>query len=104
MDDKDINQSGTEDETIAASAPDLGITPEDCLQIEGNDPCAIIIMGATGDLAARKLVPSLFNLYLKNGLPATFYILGCGRTKLSDQQFRDKLKNAMASIGKIASF
>lgn len=99
MDDKVTNQTGAEDAIIEASAPDLGIPPEDCLQIEGNDPCGIIIMGATGDLTARKLVPSLFNLYLKNGLPDTFYIVGCGRTKLSDQQFRDKLKNAIASIG-----
>lgn len=99
MDDKVINKSGAEGAIIEASAPDLKILPEDCLQIEGQDPCALVILGATGDLTARKLVPSLFNLYLKSGLPETFQIVGCGRTKLSDQQFRDKLKNAMASIG-----
>jgi len=99
MSDGETNQIPTMDEVVEDSAPDLGIPPEDCLKIEGNDPCAIIIMGATGDLAARKLVPSLFNLYLKKGLPDTFHIVGCGRTKLSDQQFRDKLKNAIASLG-----
>ncbi len=92
-------QIGTMDETIAASAPDLDIRPEECLKVADNDPCAIVIMGATGDLVARKLIPSLFNLYIKGGLPDPFHIVGCGRTVLNDRQFRDKLKNTIASKG-----
>ncbi len=99
MDDKVVNQSGPADETIAATAPDLGIRPDECINIAGSDPCGIVIMGATGDLAARKLIPSLLNLFIKGGLPDPFHIVGCGRTALNDQQFRDKLKNAVASIG-----
>ena len=31
------------------------------------DPCAIVIFGITGDLAHRKLLPALYNLYLSHG-------------------------------------
>jgi glucose-6-phosphate 1-dehydrogenase len=34
-----------------------------------SDPCAFVVFGGGGDLAWRKLVPSLFNLHLDKGLP-----------------------------------
>ena len=95
MDDKLINQSGSMDQVIEARAADLNIRPEDCLEVKHSDPSTIVIMGATGDLTARKLVPALFNLYLNDGLPDSFSIVGCGRTKLNDQQFRGKMETAL---------
>jgi len=95
MDDKVINQGGSMGQVIEARAPDLKIRPEDCLGVKHSDPSTIVIMGATGDLTARKLVPALFNLYLNDGLPDPFRIVGCGRTKLSDQEFRNKMKEAL---------
>jgi glucose-6-phosphate 1-dehydrogenase len=68
--------------SASVSTPDLGIDPLDCLAVEPSDPCTIVILGATGDLTARKLVPALFDLYLKGGLPQPFQIMGCGRTDL----------------------
>ncbi|MBW2157713.1 MAG: glucose-6-phosphate dehydrogenase, partial [Deltaproteobacteria bacterium] len=65
------------------------------MSVEHSDPCTIVIVGATGDLTARKLVPALFNLYLNGGLPDSFSIVGCGRTKLNDQQFREKMETAL---------
>jgi glucose-6-phosphate 1-dehydrogenase len=56
-----------------------------------NDPCAIVIFGASGDLAGRKLIPALYDLSIHNLLPAGFAIIGFARTKLTDQEFR---KNA----------
>ncbi|MBL7102411.1 MAG: hypothetical protein ISS60_06600, partial [Desulfobacteraceae bacterium] len=44
------------------------------------EPCTLVIIGASGDLTARKLVPALLNLYLNDGLPDPFLIVGCGRT------------------------
>lgn len=58
------------------------------------DPCIIVIVGASGDLTARKIVPSLFSLYLNGELPDPFVILGCGRSSLSDNEFRDKMEEA----------
>jgi len=82
--------------TIAGTtAPDLELPYEPCL-IEGiPDPCMIVIVGASGDLTARKIVPALFNLYLNNGLPDPFLVVGCSRTKMSNKEFRDKMKNAL---------
>ena len=60
----DMNQNENTEVFATASAPDLGIDPEECLAPQRSDPCSIVIMGATGDLTARKLIPALYNLYL----------------------------------------
>ena len=48
----------------------------------------LIIFGASGDLTARKLLPSLFELHLKKLLPERFAILGAARTDFTDDEFR----------------
>jgi len=50
---------------------------------------SIIIFGATGDLAQRKLIPALFNLCRKGRLPATFSIVGAATTVMNDEAFRE---------------
>ncbi len=52
------------------------------------DPCGLVIFGASGDLTRRKLLGSLFELYKKDLLTEPFYVLGCGRSQMSDEQFR----------------
>jgi glucose-6-phosphate 1-dehydrogenase len=84
-----------------ASAPDLGLDPQECLAPERSAPCTIVIIGATGDLTARKLIPALFNLYVNKGLPDPFLIVGCGRTPLDDLAFRDKMEDALRAAGKL---
>jgi len=83
---EELSSKITMGDIVHAKAPDVDIHPEECLGVFGSDPFTIVIMGATGDLTARKLVPALFNLYLNKGLPKFFQIVGCGRTKLDDQQ------------------
>ena len=48
------------------------------------DPCAVVIFGASGDLAHRKLVPALYQLALHHRLPAQFAVVGFARTAMSD--------------------
>lgn len=50
---------------------------------------SIVIFGATGDLAQRKLIPALFNLCRKSRLPETFRIVGAATTELDDEAFRE---------------
>ncbi|PQP33895.1 glucose-6-phosphate dehydrogenase, partial [Desulfobacteraceae bacterium SEEP-SAG9] len=88
-----------QDEIIEARTSNPRIRPEDCLGVAHSDPSTVVIVGATGDLTARKLVPALFNLYLNDGLPDSFRIVGCGRTKLNDQQFRGKMEKALMAKG-----
>jgi glucose-6-phosphate 1-dehydrogenase len=86
----------SEPEVFASvSTPNLGIDSAECLVSEPSDPCTIAILGATGDLTARKLIPALFNLYLNNGLPEPFQIVGCGRTQLNSPDFRNKMETAL---------
>ena len=59
-------------------------------------PCALVIFGASGDLVQRKLIPSLLALFHKNLLSDRFCLIGCGRTELSDQAFREKAVQAVA--------
>ncbi len=58
-------------------------------------PCAMVIFGASGDLTARKLIPALYYLAREHLLPAGFSVIGCGRTRFSDDQFRDKMRQAV---------
>ncbi|MBO3271622.1 glucose-6-phosphate dehydrogenase [Hymenobacter defluvii] len=55
-------------------------------------PTIFVIFGGTGDLNARKLAPALYNLFLDGWLPAQFAILSTGRTKLTDEAYRDRVK------------
>jgi glucose-6-phosphate 1-dehydrogenase len=46
-----------------------------------------VIFGASGDLAWRKLIPALYNLYLDEQLPAQLAVIGIGRKSLDDREF-----------------
>jgi glucose-6-phosphate 1-dehydrogenase len=74
---------------------------EACETVRPKDPCSIVIFGASGDLTARKLVPALYNLYRSDGLPKPFTIVGCSRTPLSDDEFRGKLREALAGEARL---
>ena len=51
----------------------------------------LVIFGASGDLTARKLVPSLFNLFVAKQLPKNFIVLGASRSDMTDTAFRKKV-------------
>ena len=61
------------------------------------DPFILLIFGGTGDLSRKKLMPTLFSLHRRGELPERFSILGFGRTKLSDQEFRSIIKEAVSA-------
>jgi glucose-6-phosphate 1-dehydrogenase len=59
------------------------------------DPSAFVLFGATGDLANRKVVPALFQLWRTHLLPHEFTIVAVGRRPYTDQAFRDELKASL---------
>ena len=61
-------------------------------------PCAIVIFGANGDLTKRKLLPALYRLAYERRIPPGFAVIGNSRTGMSDEQFRDKMKEALAEF------
>lgn len=48
-------------------------------------PCTIVIFGITGDLAGRKLVPALYNLFVDGALPESLQVIGVGRGGTRDE-------------------
>ena len=56
------------------------------------DPCVLVIFGATGDLAKRKLLPALYNLSGEGCLVDRFLVLGTGRSQLDDDAFRAAMR------------
>ncbi len=60
-----------------------------------DEPCAIVIMGASGDLTSRKLMPALYDLFTKGALPRPCLIVGCGRTPWSASDFREAMRRAV---------
>ncbi len=55
------------------------------------EPLILVIFGASGDLAKRKLLPAIFDLYARNYLPENFAVLGVSRSKLTDDDFRNQV-------------
>jgi glucose-6-phosphate 1-dehydrogenase len=60
------------------------------------EPVAVVIFGATGDLAGRKLAPALFNVMLDKSMMDPTVIIGVSRGKLTTAAFAEKLKGPSA--------
>jgi glucose-6-phosphate 1-dehydrogenase len=61
------------------------------------DPCVIVIFGALGDLATRKLVPALFRLAGAGCLSNRFELLGVAREQINDEEYRERMRAGAAS-------
>jgi glucose-6-phosphate 1-dehydrogenase len=51
------------------------------------EPFAMVIFGATGDLARSKLIPALYSLFQKKQFPKDFFITGFARRELTNEEF-----------------
>src|ERR1051325_1393961 len=60
-----------------------------------SSPCAIVIFGASGHLAKRKLIPALYELARQKLLSEQSAIVGYSRTDMSDEQFRKNCREAL---------
>jgi glucose-6-phosphate 1-dehydrogenase len=58
-------------------------------------PTNLIIFGATGDLAQRKLLPAVYNLAHEGALPERFNLIGIARTDQPDDEYRDFAREAI---------
>ena len=67
-----------------------------------SETTTILIMGASGDLTQRKLVPAIFNLACKGRLPREYHIVGLSRSEYSDDQFRERMWNGVKEFGELA--
>lgn len=60
-------------------------------------PSSFVVFGASGDLAYRKLYSSLFELFRQDLMSPRFYLLGCGRSRFTDEHFRTSIEQSLRS-------
>jgi glucose-6-phosphate 1-dehydrogenase len=78
---------------------------QDPLRFERRVPeCAMVIFGANGDLTKRKLIPALYRLAYDRRLSAGFAVIGISRTPQSDDQFREKMLEAVKKYSEDTQF
>src|SRR5579871_3670612 len=78
---------------------------QDSLRFERRVPeCAVVIFGANGDLTKRKLLPALYRLAYDRRLSAGFAVVGISRTAMSDEAFREKMKEAVKEFSEDTTF
>src|SRR5712672_4716753 len=81
------------------------VTVEEQLAVGGNsgvrDPVTVVLFGASGDLAKRKVIPAMYDLALHKSLGPRYAIVGFARTAMSDESFRDTAGDAAKSISEV---
>src|SRR5215211_3300738 len=60
-------------------------------------PAAMVIFGVSGDLTSRKLMPALYDLAVGQPLPEGFSIVGVSHRDWSDDEFREKMREAVTA-------
>ncbi len=94
--------TGQKREDLSVLKPEFGretsgeSMDDQCREVRPADPCAIVIIGASGDLTSRKLIPALYRLFLNGYMPVSFAIVGCARKKLDNEAFRQLVKESLA--------
>jgi glucose-6-phosphate 1-dehydrogenase len=68
----------------------------DGLRIEPTPgPTTLVILGASGDLTRRKLLPALYHLSRRGRLPAQFAVIGVARSAMTDDAFREQFHDSL---------
>jgi glucose-6-phosphate 1-dehydrogenase len=65
------------------------------------EPCTVVLFGASGDLAKRKVIPAMYDLATHNALGPRYAILGFARTPMTDEAFRTTVGEAAKSISEV---
>ena len=63
-------------------------------------PTTLVIFGASGDLAKRKLLPALYNLAHDGTLPERFHLVGVSRAEKTDEEFRAECEQSIRQFSR----
>ena len=63
-------------------------------------PTNLVIFGATGDLARRKLLPAIYNLAHEGALPGQFNLIGVSRGELSNDAYRETAAESIRAFSR----
>lgn len=64
-----------------------------------NTPSIFVVLGATGDLSSKKIIPSLWHLFTQGRLPERLSVIGFSRSELSDDEFRAFVRKTVVARG-----
>ena len=85
-----------------SSAKPLGNPLREGLRLERvPDPSILVLFGATGDLAHRKVIPALYQLWRTNLLPHEFVLLAVGRRDYDDETFRGEIHKTLEQYSRV---
>lgn len=62
---------------------------------EAEATLSITVVGASGDLAKKKIFPALFALFYEDFLPENFVVFGYARTKMNDEELRNVISQTL---------
>src|SRR5213083_154071 len=65
------------------------------------DPSCLVLFGATGDLAHRKVIPALYQLWRTNLLPHDFVVLAIGRRDYDDEDLRAEYRASLEKYSRV---
>ena len=65
------------------------------------DPSILVLFGSTGDLAHRKVIPALYQLWRTNLLPHEFVLLAIGRRPYDSDTFREEIRGALEKYSRV---
>src|SRR6478672_8663959 len=65
------------------------------------DPSMLVLFGATGDLAHRKVIPALYQLWRTNLLPLEFVVVAIGRRPYDDDSFRAEIRASLEKYSRV---
>jgi glucose-6-phosphate 1-dehydrogenase len=65
------------------------------------DPCAFVLFGATGDLAHRKVIPAIYQLWRTNLLPAEFSLVAVARRPYTNESFAAEVKGSIEKYSRV---
>src|SRR5215470_1508372 len=65
------------------------------------EPCTVVLFGASGDLAKRKVIPAMYDLAVHNSLGPRYLIMGFARSAMSDESFRQTAGDAAKTISEV---
>lgn len=89
------------DDQVFAPSVSTSIVPGAAIVTQGGvQPCALVVFGATGDLAKRKLFPALYNLHVGGHLPAGVQIVALGRRAPDEAAFRTMQREAVQKFSR----
>jgi glucose-6-phosphate 1-dehydrogenase len=65
------------------------------------DPGAFVLFGATGDLAHRKVIPAIYQLWRTNLLPVEFSLVAVARRPYTDDAFRTEVRASLEKFSRV---